>query len=166
MAFPTNPTDGQTANVNGVVYTYSSALTAWQVTTTFNGNVTVDQISANAVVSVNSVGTYAITATTISASTLSANAVSVAALSNVGNVGNGTSGISIASSGNVTTSVDGNTITVVSAQGIESQFITSPRTILANTTIAANTNAMSAGPITINDGVTVTVASGGEWSVV
>lgn len=32
MAFPTTPTNGQTANVNGVLYTYSSALTAWAVT--------------------------------------------------------------------------------------------------------------------------------------
>lgn len=31
-AFPTSPVNGQTANVNGVTYTYSSALTAWTVT--------------------------------------------------------------------------------------------------------------------------------------
>lgn len=31
-AFPTSPVNGQTTNVNGVVYTYSSALTAWTVT--------------------------------------------------------------------------------------------------------------------------------------
>lgn len=49
MAFPTNPTNGQTANVNGIVYTYSSSLTAWQVTTTFSGNVTVDQLNSNVV---------------------------------------------------------------------------------------------------------------------
>jgi len=38
--------------------------------------------------------------------------------------------------------------------------------ITANVTITANNNAMSAGPITINDGVEVTVSSGSEWTVV
>lgn len=32
MAFPTNPTNGQTTTINGVTYTYSTALTAWTVT--------------------------------------------------------------------------------------------------------------------------------------
>jgi hypothetical protein len=31
MAFPTSPTNGQTATVNGVLYTYNSTLTAWTV---------------------------------------------------------------------------------------------------------------------------------------
>ena len=33
-------------------------------------------------------------------------------------------------------------------------------------TITAGTNAVSAGPITIDSGVTVTVPSGSEWTVV
>lgn len=68
MAFPSSPTNGQTANVNGVVYTYDSTLTAWTVTSNFSGNVTVDQINANAVVSVTSVGAITFTGTTITAS--------------------------------------------------------------------------------------------------
>jgi hypothetical protein len=31
MGFPTDPTNGQTATVNGVLYTYNSTLTAWTV---------------------------------------------------------------------------------------------------------------------------------------
>jgi hypothetical protein len=46
MAFPSSPTNGQQATVNGVVYTYSSSLTAWTVTTNFTGNITVNQINA------------------------------------------------------------------------------------------------------------------------
>lgn len=38
--------------------------------------------------------------------------------------------------------------------------------ITANVTITANNNAMSAGPITINDGVEVTIPEGSEWTVV
>jgi hypothetical protein len=32
MAFPSSPTNGQQVTVNGVLYTYSTALTAWTVT--------------------------------------------------------------------------------------------------------------------------------------
>ncbi len=39
-------------------------------------------------------------------------------------------------------------------------------TISANYTITTNNNAMSAGPITINSGVTVTVPSGSRWVVI
>jgi hypothetical protein len=39
-------------------------------------------------------------------------------------------------------------------------------TIASNYTITSNTNAMSAGNITINSGVTVTVPSGSRWVVV
>ena len=40
------------------------------------------------------------------------------------------------------------------------------QTITANYTITNGYNAMSAGPITINSGVTVTVGSGETWTVV
>ena len=39
-------------------------------------------------------------------------------------------------------------------------------TISANYTITAGNNAMSAGPITVDSGVTVTVPSGSTWTVV
>lgn len=40
------------------------------------------------------------------------------------------------------------------------------RTISVNTTLAATDSALSVGPITIADGVTVTISDGGEWSIV
>jgi hypothetical protein len=46
MAFPLNPTNGQTANVNGVLYTYSSALTAWGVTSSGGALTTASSVSA------------------------------------------------------------------------------------------------------------------------
>lgn len=59
MSFPLNPTNGQQTQVNGVVYTYSSAKDAWTVGTLFVGNVTVDQINANSVVSAGNIsGSY------------------------------------------------------------------------------------------------------------
>lgn len=38
--------------------------------------------------------------------------------------------------------------------------------ITTDYTFPANRNAVSAGPITINTGVTVTISSGSEWSIV
>ena len=39
-------------------------------------------------------------------------------------------------------------------------------TISANYTIGTGNNAMSAGPITVNTGVTVTVPTGSTWTIV
>ena len=38
--------------------------------------------------------------------------------------------------------------------------------ITSNYTFPSNRNAVSAGPITINTGVTVTISNGSEWSIV
>ena len=40
------------------------------------------------------------------------------------------------------------------------------QTIGENITVSASDNCMTAGPITINNGVTITVSNGGTWSVV
>jgi hypothetical protein len=45
-------------------------------------------------------------------------------------------------------------------------FVYTATTISANVTIPSNFNAMSAGPITINDGITVTVPDGSVWTIV
>jgi hypothetical protein len=45
-------------------------------------------------------------------------------------------------------------------------FIENGQTVTSNYTITNNKNAMSAGPITINNGVTVTVGAGEVWTVV
>jgi hypothetical protein len=45
-------------------------------------------------------------------------------------------------------------------------FKENPTNVAANYTIRSGHNAMSAGPITINSGVTVTVPSGSTWSIV
>ena len=45
-------------------------------------------------------------------------------------------------------------------------FYENPTTVTADYTITTNKNAMSAGPITINSGVTITVPNGSTWTVV
>lgn len=44
-------------------------------------------------------------------------------------------------------------------------IVVNSRTVSANYTIAATDSAMSAGPITVNSGVTVTISSGSRWVV-
>jgi len=41
MAFPTAPVNGQTATVNGILYTYASATNSWKKTVTTVGNLTI-----------------------------------------------------------------------------------------------------------------------------
>lgn len=45
-------------------------------------------------------------------------------------------------------------------------FYENDQTITANYTITTNKNAMTAGPVTINSGITVTVPSGSSWTIV
>jgi hypothetical protein len=45
-------------------------------------------------------------------------------------------------------------------------FYQNDSTIATDYTLAANQNAVSAGPITVNTGITVTVETGATWTVV
>ena len=48
----------------------------------------------------------------------------------------------------------------------ENGMFVNKQTVAADYTIATNYNAMSAGPVTVNSGITVTVSSGSTWAVV
>lgn len=50
--------------------------------------------------------------------------------------------------------------------GTDDVFVENGQTVNTNYTITTNKNAMSAGPITIASGITVTVPSGSNWAVV
>jgi hypothetical protein len=50
--------------------------------------------------------------------------------------------------------------------GTDKVFYENDTTVTTNYTIGTNKNAMTAGPITINSGVTVTVPSGSVWSII
>lgn len=107
-AFPSDPTNGQKANVNGVTYTYNSTLTAWTVTSTFSGNVTVDQINANAIVSAGLVSGSTLSGTSLSATgnVTGGNVISVGLVSVTGTVtgGNLATGGTLSVTGNITAS--------------------------------------------------------------
>ena len=65
---------------------------------------------------------------------------------------------------------DGSNLTGISAGatggGTDQVFYENDQTVTANYSITENRNAMTAGPITINSGVTVTIPTGSEWSIV
>jgi hypothetical protein len=50
--------------------------------------------------------------------------------------------------------------------GTDDIFYENSQTVTTNYTISTNKNAMTAGPVTINSGVTVTVPSGSSWVIV
>ena len=56
--------------------------------------------------------------------------------------------------------------TTRAAAGAGGAIIENGNTISANYTLTAGRNGVSAGPITINSGVTVTVPSGASWVIV
>ena len=49
--------------------------------------------------------------------------------------------------------------------GSDKIFFENDQTITADYTVAATKNAMTAGPVTINGGVTITVETGGRWVI-
>jgi len=52
MAFPLNPTNGQQTTINGVIYTYSTALTAWTVTSSGGSLLTASDIQTSGNISI------------------------------------------------------------------------------------------------------------------
>lgn len=70
-----------------------------------------------------------------------------------------------ATSGSVT--IDGASIGGgATGGGSDEVFYENGQNVTANYTITNGKNAMSAGPITVNSGVTVTVGTGETWTVV
>ena len=65
---------------------------------------------------------------------------------------------------------DGSSLTGISAGatggGSDQIFYENDQTVTTNYTITTNKNAMTAGPITVGSGVTVTVPSGSTWTIV
>jgi hypothetical protein len=101
MAFPTSPTNGQQANINGITYTYSSTLTAWTVSTSVSNSFVSISVSGN-VNSGNIVNTGLISSTgNVTGNYIFGNGSQLTGVSTgaSSNVSNGTSNVTVVSSG-------------------------------------------------------------------
>ena len=121
-------------------------------------------------ISSNTVLTGITTVTTLNVTNAVVSGILTATL--VGNVTGNTTGTHI---GNVTGDTTGSHIGNVTATTITASdsitlttkpFFRNIPTIAADYTVTTNYNEMSIGPITINNGITVTVNSGATWTVV
>ena len=131
MAFPTNPTNGQQANVNGVIYIYSTTLTAWTVLTNTGANVSANNVAA----------TNNLTATTVSATgnivtqgfVLGNGSLLTGVSTTSANINNGTSNVTVVSSGgNITASVGGTSNVAVFAT--TGEYVTGVVSVSSNIT--------------------------------
>jgi len=123
------------------------------------------------------VGIYSITFTTAPAAGLSFFGVLMGDTLNIGTpsdgtitasklvVGSGTAGQTFVINSTATGWTYGNAGGAAGG-GTDQVFYENSQTVTTNYTLTAGKNAISAGPITINSGVTVTVPSGQSWSIV
>jgi len=74
----------------------------------------------------------------------------------------GTVGSNVARSSGIVAAAEGGG----PSKGTDHIIRTNALTIAENITLAATENGMTAGPVTINDGYTVTVSSGATWTIV
>ena len=121
--------------------------------------ITTDHIGTGVIVSddiaANAVTTTDIQDDAVTSAKVATNAIGIDAL----NLSDGTSGQAIVTNGSGTISF-GN----VGAQS--DIFYTNAQTLSTSYSLAANRSAMSAGPVTLGSGVTVTLGSNARWVVV
>jgi len=100
----------------------------------------------------------------VTASSVVASSVNVSSASTIGNtvVGGATTELVVSGSVHITNRLDVGGL--ISAE--ESAIVMNPNSISRDTTIPSNYNAQTIGPtITVNDGVSVTISSNGEWTI-
>ena len=154
MGFPVSPTNGQQATVNGVIYTYSSALSAWTVTTNTGNDFTANNITTtNEITSGTDVYAFGdITAAgNVTGNYILGNgALLSGVITSVSNINSGTSNVTVVSSGgNVTVGIDGTgNIAVFSTEGFE---VTGTASVSSNIT---GGNLLTSGIISATSNVT------------
>jgi hypothetical protein len=158
MAFPSSPSNGQSYSTGGVTYKYDSTIGVWKIQTysTIDAGSALSQIKTvdgsgsglDADFLDGQSSAYYLAATSYTAADVRDKLLTVDG----------------AGSGIDADTVDGKHASELGANaGI---FFENNITVTANYTITANKNAMTAGPVTIADGVTVTIPNGSTWTIV
>ena len=194
MAFPSSPTNGQTYAVGGVTYIYNSTTTTWQIQTYNNIDATsalaqiktvdgassgldadlLDGVTSGSFLRSDASDSY--TAGTLGFSSGTTITFASGSTINFSNT-TGTKPFNVTSTtlvnnlnadlldgvswGNVNTPIVSSSYLQISTP-----FYMNSNTVTANFTIPTNYNAMSAGPVTVNSGITVTIPTGSEWTIV
>ena len=171
MAFPTDPTNGQTTTQNGINYTYNSTLTAWTVGTQAAGNISGNNINITSTAAVGTTLTVTGAATlsstlAVTANITGGNILTGGLLSATGNVSGGnlvvtgnivdTAALSILSgaNGNITLSPNGTGVVISTANTIPSANATYD---LGSTT--ARWKTVFTSDLDLNNGI-------GDWTIV
>ena len=120
---------------------------------------------------IDSVGQVEIGSGTVSAPALSVltdtnTGIYFPAADTIGFVEGGTESMRVDPSGNLLINTTTPTSRLTVNGDVAGTFFVNPTTVSANYTVPANYNAMTAGPITVNSGVTVTVSFDSTWTVI
>ena len=142
MAFPTNPTNGQQATVNGVIYTYSTTTGAWLVTTNTGSNISGVNLSMSGS---GTFGTTVVASGNVTGSYFIGNGSALTGLS-TSSISSGTSSVAvIASGGNALINIGGVTNSTFSSSGLA----VATSLAIGNTTASGNVGEVRAtGAIT------------------
>jgi hypothetical protein len=124
MGFPVSPTNGQQATVNGVIYTYVAATGVWSVTTNTGANVSANNITSAATITVGTdlevFGSATVAGNITGDYILGNGALLTGVITSVTNISDGTSNVTVdGTDGDVTVGVDGvGNIAVFTTDGI------------------------------------------------
>ena len=124
-----------------------------------NNAITTDHIGTGVIISddiaANAVTTTDIQDDAVTSAKVATNAIGIDAL----NLSDGTSGQALVTNGS-------GTISFANVGAQSDIFYTNAQTLSTSYSLAANRSAMSAGPVTLGSGVTVTLGSNSRWVVV
>ena len=152
MAFPTSPTNGQQANINGITYTYSSAATAWTVSTSVSNTFVSINVSDN-------VNSGNVLATGVISATGNVSGGNLVVTGNI--VDTGALTIVTGSNGNITLSPDGTGIvTATGAISTTGNISANNATFTSNQTLSYGT---ANGVIYLNSNKVATSGTALTW---
>ena len=153
----------ETSTTTGTgTFTLAGAVTGFQSFSVIgNGNTTYYAIVMGSEWEVG-LGTYTSSGTTLSRDTILESSNSGSAV----NFSAGTKNVFVTYPAEKATYQDANGTAIAPQLSASNGLVENANTVSANYTIQTNYNAMSAGPVTVNSGISLTIPSGSNWVVV
>jgi len=165
-------TGAKLENSGATAGTYGSATAIPQITIDAKGRIT-SALSFNATPADNTVSTVKIVDSAVTTAKIADSGVTTAKMADLSPSPAGTVGsstlipiLNVNAKGQITSYTTASAAAGATGGGTDKIFWENDQTVTTNYTLTASKNALSAGAITINAGVTVTVPTGGVWTVV